>query len=283
MKKNSPVGFRGLSLQIGRPFGIDLILHAMFLGFWGALLAVVCVTDGALSAVVILGFLTAVYTSVTLHELGHCLVARKLGYETQRITLFPFGGVALINMIGIKPKEELLIALAGPAVNLVILMIAIPLSYVVPVPGIIILVNAVMLIFNLIPAFPLDGGRVLRSVLALRRQGDMISATKDAVIVGKVVAVGFAVLAIVTFDFWLIVIAAFVWYAGGAEQTQLINNHRVDEITKLRKELDDIYAIQDHVLNNDPPKTSAALNSFVSHVDGRIANVIKRLKAIDGI
>lgn len=111
----------------------------------------------------------------------------------------------------------------------------------------------------------------------------MISATKDAVIVGKVVAVGFAVLAIVTFDFWLIVIAAFVWYAGGAEQTQLINNHRVDEITKLRKELDDIYAIQDHVLNNDPPKTSAALNSFVSHVDGRIANVIKRLKAIDGI
>lgn len=209
------------SARLGRIAGIDVRLHASF--------ALICLWIGWLSwretgslwgvlngvALVLLLFLC-----VLLHEFGHALTAQRFGIRTRHITLWPIGGVALLEAIPDRPGQEVLIALAGPAVNLVIaavLRLAEPLAGDGTVGGILqvlVSANLVLAAFNLLPAFPMDGGRVLRAALALRL--GRVRATRIAAIVGRVMAVGFA-LAGLRGNPVLVLIAGFVWFAAGAE------------------------------------------------------------------
>jgi len=176
-----------------------------------------------------MGFLAAIFTCVILHELGHSLVALRYGIPVSEITLYPIGGIANIEK---RPtaKQELWIALAGPAVNVVIaglLLLVIPvatvryvgLAFNVASPlgfGVgLLLANLSLALFNMVPAFPMDGGRVLRSVLALSMSEDR--ATLIAAQVGQVLAIGFAFFAI-THGLFILLITAYFVYSGAASE-----------------------------------------------------------------
>src|SRR5690606_35549092 len=160
------------SLSIGKIAGITVYLHWTFLILVGwIMMGSLQAGAGLTEAVWSLLFLATVFLCITLHEIGHALMARRFGITTRDITLLPIGGLARMEALPEKPKEELLIALAGPAVNLVIALILLPLVRTVDsdlalshvgaanfVPALL-GVNVWLALFNLIPAFPMDGGR----------------------------------------------------------------------------------------------------------------------------
>ncbi len=176
-------------------------------------------------------FVLLIFVCVTLHELGHALAAKAFGVRTRSITLLPIGGVAALERIPEKPAQELVIALAGPLVNVVIaagLLLGLVIHGsmkgmpALSIPGAdvggflasLAAVNIWLVIFNMIPAFPMDGGRVLRSLLATAV--DFAHATRVAALVGQGVAILMA-LAGIFFNPFLLLIALFVWIAASAE------------------------------------------------------------------
>lgn len=126
-----------------------------------------------------------VFATVFLHELAHVLVAKDFGYDTRSITLYPFGGIARIEMpVQVPPRDELYIALAGPMVNAVLTLVFLPIAWFYGSPwGLIALLNFAMFAFNMLPSYPMDGGRVMRSLLS-RKWGHK-KATNVAVIVSR--------------------------------------------------------------------------------------------------
>ncbi len=226
------------SWKIARIGGIDLRVHATFviLLVWLAIVYFreIGTVAGAASGVF---FTLALFASVVLHELGHALTARRFGVPTRDITLLPIGGVARLEYIPDKPKQELQIALAGPAVTLVIAAVLYVVLRVFGLPVIVaddvivqqgrgaflaqlMWVNVSLLLFNLLPAFPMDGGRVLRAALALRMQ--YMRATMLAARVGRVFALLFGVVGLL-YNPLLVLIALFVWLgaAGESSATQM--------------------------------------------------------------
>jgi len=219
------------SRNIGRFFGIDVDVHLSFflllawvaLGAWNDTGTLVAALLSAL-------FLVGVFSSVVLHELGHALTARAFGVRTRRILLLPIGGVAQLESMPRTPRVELTVALAGPAVSLVLaglLALAADVQTALLGPAAAPLVlftrslswaNLMLGVFNLVPAFPMDGGRALRALLA--RRMPLLRATEIAVSVGKTAAVALAV-AGVLWNPWLLLIAAFIWVAARAELTGL--------------------------------------------------------------
>ena len=217
------------SLRLGRFLGIDVYIHFTFL----LLLAFIGVTHWvvgkdvgvALSGVL---FFASIFLCVLLHEYGHALMARRYGIGTRDITLLPFGGVAHLERMPAKPIQELWVALAGPAVNVVVaallgLWLFItdtwePLSTLGPAEGGLIerllTVNIFLVLFNMLPAFPMDGGRVLRALLAMKL--DYSRATAIAATTGKVMAAVFAVLGFMG-NPMLLVIAFVVWMGASRE------------------------------------------------------------------
>ncbi|MCP4194123.1 MAG: hypothetical protein GY768_26230 [Planctomycetaceae bacterium] len=201
--------------------GIDVSLHWSF----GLLMLYVAATAGFTQLI----FVLMLFGCVVLHELGHALAARSFGIATRGITLLPIGGVAHLERIPRNPWQELVIALAGPAVNVGIA--AVLFAFLSLGGGVqqavsslgagsgallprLLVVNLALVVFNLIPAFPMDGGRVLRSMLALIT--DYPSATRWAVRTGQFVACLLAVLG-VGYNPMLLLIAAFVVFAAEAE------------------------------------------------------------------
>src|SRR6186713_965113 len=211
------------SLRVGRLFGIPLYVHFTFFLFlvWVAAESwrMGGSTGGALVEVL---FMCALFGCVVLHEYGHALTARRFGIGTRDITLLPIGGLARLERMPDDPKQELWVALAGPAVNFVLgallfLWLAAtgtwtPLTSVGvttgPLAQQLLLANLTLGVFNLIPAFPMDGGRVLRALLALRI--DRPRATLVAAKIGQGLAVVFGVLGLFTSPM-LVFIAVFVW------------------------------------------------------------------------
>jgi len=221
------------SWRIGRLFGIDVFVHATF----GILLIWVFMGHYAREgnvhgALVGVAFVLAVFGTVVLHELGHALTARRFGIKTKDITLLPIGGVARLERMPDKPGQELLVALAGPAVNVVIA--AVLLLFITSTGGQVILegqnlmggeggapfltkllwVNVTLAVFNLLPAFPMDGGRALRALLALR--GDYVQATRTAAGIGQAMALLLGLAGLFTSPL-LVFIALFVWIGAAGE------------------------------------------------------------------
>ncbi len=217
------------SWKIARLAGIDIYLHATFL----ILVAWIALEYWLLSrdmAVVIasLIFIVALFACVVLHELGHALVARRYGIQTRKITLLPIGGVASMERMPREPWHEVAVALAGPAVNLVIalaLWLWLTATHAMqPLEEMemgsmallqqLMILNLVLAIFNLLPAFPMDGGRVLRAFLSMRM--GHARATQMAAKVGQGLALWLGLFGLL-YNPILIFIALFVWIGAAAE------------------------------------------------------------------
>lgn len=227
------------ALKIGRPFGINLYIHWTFwlLPFWVWLRS--NPESDVIPMTTQIALIFALFACVVLHELGHSLTARRFGIRTRRIMLSPIGGLAQLERSDWTPREEFWIAVAGPAVNVVIAAGLGALLFVVGAfypgwiatgPGLfmqmLLVLNLVMIVFNLLPAFPMDGGRVLRALLA-GITGQRVAATRTAVLIGGGVALLFGAFGVlVLHNPWLLVIAAFVLWAGFRELRALEADER---------------------------------------------------------
>ena len=243
------------SWKIARLWGIEVYVHATFLlvigwvaySYWMQFHVVNAVLGG-------LAFILALFACVVLHEYGHALMARRFGVRTRDITLYPIGGVARLERIPEKPIEELWVAIAGPAVNLVI---AIALAvFIVPTTGLaaitglsvttggflarLLAVNVLLVGFNLLPAFPMDGGRVLLALLAMRM--DHLQATQVAATVGQAMAFLFGIIGLFA-DPVLLFIAFFVWIGAEQEAHMARIKHSLGGIPVSRAMLTDFKAL----------------------------------------
>ncbi len=226
------------SLRIARVANIDVYVHATFLILLGYVAWVYLAQRGRVAdALMGMVFIITIFGIVVLHELGHALAARRYGIRTRDITLLPIGGVARLERMPEDPKQELVVALAGPAVNVAIAA----LLFFVIFPTLkfdqlgrlhvfggafllnLFLVNLWMAAFNLIPAFPMDGGRVLRALLAMRFE--YVRATQVAATIGQFLALGFVAAGLLLPNPFLLFIALFVWLgaAGEASMVQMKN------------------------------------------------------------
>jgi Zn-dependent protease/predicted transcriptional regulator len=217
------------SWKLGEIAGIGVFVH------WSFLILPLLVAISSRSAglgwgatVTAIAFILAVFGCVVLHELGHALMARRFGIQTRNITLLPIGGVANLDRMPERPRDELAVALAGPAINVGIAMALLSLfalagdaGFVLSTQGLersflvrLFWANVGLVVFNLLPAFPMDGGRVLRALLAT--QTSYLRATNLATRVGQLMAILFAVAGL--FGHWMLVfVALFVFLAGRAE------------------------------------------------------------------
>ena len=217
------------SLRLGTAFGIPVFMHWSFLGLLGFVALSRLFATGSL-AVALNGviFIAVIFGCVVLHEFGHVLAARRYGIGTQDVTLLPIGGIARLDRMPEDPRQELVVALAGPAVNVAIagllagwLLFTGAISSALGAGVIggsfaasLLSVNIALVVFNLLPAFPMDGGRVLRALLA--RKIGYLPATEIAATIGRGMAMLFGVAGL----FWnpmLIFVAIFVWFGAGQE------------------------------------------------------------------
>lgn len=215
------------SLKIFTVFGIPVELHFSFLLLMLAiyLVAILNLIPGVDVIVAIL--ITLLFAAVVLHELTHSYVALGYGVEIERIVLLPIGGVSAMKEMPKDPHQELMIAVAGPLVNLVLAAVLYPVFLIFGdslSPGLnfllyyFILMNLLLGAFNLLPAFPMDGGRVLRAYLAERMS--FVKATEMAASIGKTLAVIMAIIGIF-FNPFLILIAIFV-YLGADQESKMV-------------------------------------------------------------
>ena len=284
------------SFTMGKIFGITFRIHVTFF----LLLVFVYLggatkggpSQGMMSAL----FVCAVFACVLIHEIGHSLIARKFGKEVKSITLLPIGGVATMEEMPEKPAQEIAMSVIGPAINLAIaglLYLLFGRWSGISTPNLyastgqqfmagLIGVNIVLAIFNLIPAFPMDGGRVLRGILGLRM--DYVRATSVAVSVGQGLAMLF-ILYGVFFNWWLALIGFFIYMGAGAEKQQVIVQSVLRGVTAS-----DAMATEIRALNS-----SDTLSAVVEHVHhgcqddfpvvdgGRIQGVLTRNRLLAAI
>jgi len=237
------------ALNLGRIFGIRIKIHWTFL----LLLAWIAFSGwnsgGNVTEILWnIGFVLAIFTCVILHELGHSLTARRYGIPTQKITLLPIGGVASLDRLPEDPKQELAVAAAGPAVNVVIAAIIFAIFPVtqffnslneaqqianITADNFIYMLftaNVILVAFNAIPAFPMDGGRVFRALLAFRY--NRLKATKIASSTGQILAVGFFILGL-AYNPILLLIGVFV-FLGARSETMMVKNMSLLEGYKVQ-------------------------------------------------
>jgi Zn-dependent protease len=220
------------SWKICRIAGIPIYIHWTFLILIGWLVVGHVSRGHDLETTIEgVGFVLAIFGCVVLHELGHALAARHYGVPTADITLLPIGGVARLQRIPEHPTQELVVALAGPAVNVLIVLLLLLIGVRPPVdatraPNLLDsqflqnleVVNIFLVVFNLIPAFPMDGGRVLRALLAMRLE--YVKATRIAASIGQFMAIVFGFIGLYG-NPMLLLIALFVWIGAEAEATQV--------------------------------------------------------------
>ncbi|MFA5499665.1 MAG: site-2 protease family protein [Candidatus Omnitrophota bacterium] len=254
------------SIRLFKLFGISINIHITFL-----LLLIFFLSGGIKWLVLILG----VFCFVTLHEICHSLVAKSYGIEVREITLLPIGGIASMSAMPEKPHQEFFISIAGPLFNLVVVAV-----FYIPIKNLLgpevlfyrplstatwpltisylYWINLILAIFNLIPAFPMDGGRVLRSLLA-QKMGYQ-RATKVAVNLGHIFALIFAYFGIVGFNIILIAIAVFIYMAASNEELQ------VDLKETLKKfKVKDILSADFFTVNSDTTLSKVLELIFHSH------------------
>jgi Zn-dependent protease len=221
------------SWKITEIAGIGIYVHATFFILIAWLGISYWMAEQSLAAVLVgVGFILSLFGCVLLHELGHAMAAKRYGIKTRDITLLPIGGLARLERMPEDPKQELVVALAGPAVNVVIASalwgwLSLTDSLVPPDqlsvtagPFLerLMTVNVILVIFNLLPAFPMDGGRVLRALLAMRME--YTRATHIAASVGQGMAFLFGMIGLF-FNPFLLFIALFVWI-GAAQEASMV-------------------------------------------------------------
>jgi Zn-dependent protease/predicted transcriptional regulator len=277
--------------KLGRFAGIDVFVHATFLlligwvGFshWTEHQSWAKVAEGIL-------FILALFACVVLHEYGHALTARKYGIKTRDITLYPIGGVARLERMPEKPIEELWVALMGPAVNVVIAAglfaylffsrSLVPLNELTIASGSFIerlmTVNISLVLFNLIPAFPMDGGRVLRAILAMRME--YVRATQVAASIGQGLALLFGFLGLFG-NPSLLFIAFFVWIGASQEASAAQVKNSVSGIPITRAMLTDFKTLspRDNLSQVVALILAGSQHDFpVVDANGKVAGILDR-------
>lgn len=277
------------SLTIGRPFGIKISIHWTFL-LLIAWVVIIDVRQGLNFQQIMLSvlFVLTLFVCVVLHELGHSYAAIRFGSEVRSITLLPIGGMANISKMPEKPMQELIMTVAGLAVNVVI---AIILLVILLTKGaldleqmdfktitsrnfltMLMFVNLFVVLFNLIPAFPMDGGRILRALFSMRM--NRLKATRWAKNTGQVFAVAFVIAGLFLNPF-LVVIGVFVFIGASAEY----NYMKLGESIKAYSASD---AMITDYLTLEPEETleNAADKMLHHHENGFVIAVKDRLEGI---
>jgi Zn-dependent protease len=227
------------SFKIGNAFGIPVRIHATFL-----LLALAFYRELLEAPILSLGLTSVIFGCVLLHELGHSLVARSFGLRVMDITLWPLGGMARMSEIPENSRIEMLIAVAGPAVNFALAglgFLALTVGQALGLGSLALLfisgfmaVNVGQGTFNLLPAFPMDGGRILRAFLG--RKGDWLAATENAVRAGRWVAFLFLIASLLLLREGaanvcvLPLVALFIWFEGTRELWSVRMRHGVSPL-----------------------------------------------------
>lgn len=285
------------SFRIGRVGGVDVYIHATFL----LLLAWVGISnwldEKSLTASLIgVLFIVAIFGCVLLHELGHALAARRFGIVTRDITLLPIGGVARLERMPDKPLQELWVAIAGPLVNVAIatalgigLLLShrwVPLTEMVRTGGTfvqqLLLVNLTLVVFNMIPAFPMDGGRVLRAILALTM--DYTVATQIAATIGQAIALIFAFVGFFNNPL-LILIAMFIWIGASQEASMTQMRTALSGIPVSRAMLTDFRSVApvdtlDSVLDL---VIAGSQTDFPVVAEGRVVGILTRAELLAAV
>lgn len=217
------------SIKLVEIFGISVNIHITFL-----LLPLIFLMLGGVRSMVLV---LIVFICVTIHELTHSLVAQRFGITVKDITLLPIGGVASMTKMPQNPKQEFIISIVGPLSNIIIAALIYYALFNAPwMPksvlrnptlgntwrhtlAMIPVINVILAVFNLLPAFPMDGGRLLRAVLATRM--DFRKATKIAVYIGHIFAILFAYVGFIYRHPFLILIAVFIYMAASAEESHV--------------------------------------------------------------
>lgn len=214
--------------HLTRIAGIDIYVHVTFLVLLAFLLVAAYGTEGGWSGVVSrFAFVVLLFGIVVMHEFGHILAARRYGIDTRDIVLYPIGGVAALERMPDKPSQELVVALAGPAVNVVLAALLFVVNYFIGNSTLpealpwetttlvqLMWINVILVAFNMLPAYPMDGGRALRALLAMVLPP--VRATTYAAFIGQIMAIVF-VIAGAYFNILLSVIGVFVWIGAAQE------------------------------------------------------------------
>lgn len=219
------------SIRIGSVAGIPIRVHVLFL----LLVAALAFAPG--TGAFELAAFGVLVVCVVLHELGHALMARRFGIRVVDITLWPLGGLARLSHMPESSRVEAAIAAAGPAVNVALALAALPIilatagapaaeSPVAVLALAFVAVNALMAGFNLLPAFPTDGGRLLRAWFA--RKHSWTEATRRAVWIGRAVAIAIGAAGIAWGQWMLPLVALWLWWTAGIELAQVRARHAVD-------------------------------------------------------
>jgi Zn-dependent protease/CBS domain-containing protein len=284
------------SIPIGRLGGIPIRMHLTFLLLLAWIAWQGWRVDGLSSSLWALALILCLFACVVLHELGHSLVAMRFGAQVKSVTLLPIGGVASMRSIPEKPYQEFLVSLAGPSVNVVIALVLLVLrggyhswgeQHVFPMSvgellDALMNANFVLAAFNLIPAFPMDGGRVLRSVLALFLP--YARATAVAATLGQILAIGFVLVGLAKNPF-LVIIGIFIFFGAETEE------RAVHVKSMLRDVLVEDVMVTDFV-NLSPEDTVARCLENVYHrkqedfaveFEGRLVGVVARKDWIEAL
>ena len=286
------------ALRLGNLYGIAIRLHVTFLLLLGFLFLMATLAGGWRSGVRSLLLLVLVFVCVLLHELAHSYVSVRYGLRVRSITLLPIGGLALLEDLPREPRQEIHIALAGPAANFVLaLWLGVLLAVVEPSrPFLPVLSGEALLaslfwsnlyigLFNLIPAYPLDGGRVLRAWLSGRM--DYVEATRRAVAVGQFFALLFILGGLVLREPWLVVVGLFVFWAALAEEKVAVLQSAMERIYLEEVMLTEFHSLApgDSLFDALERALHSLQNDFPVVSEGRVVGVLTRgglLRAFSG-
>lgn len=287
------------SLGLGKPFGIKVSVHWTFtlLIAWIVFVSINRGLDTGQILMQVL-FVFALFACVVLHEFGHSLVAMRLGGEVHSITLLPIGGMANITRMPEKPKDEFLVSAAGPMVNIVIAgLLWIYISVFSPVdlqqleyeaitfrnfPLMLLAANLFIVAFNLIPAFPMDGGRLFRSALAIKM--NRVKATEIAKDIGQIFAVIFIIAGLFINPF--LVIIGFFILLGAKGEYQMIKYQDILNHYSVKDVLETEYASVDEADTLEDAANQLihiSDNGFVVTSEGKYSGILSKNDLIQGL
>ena len=285
------------SWKIARLGGIDIYLHFTFLVLIAWIGLAYWQLEGTVEAVISgVGFILALFACVVLHEFGHALTARQFGIGTRSIVLLPIGGIASIEKTPEDPREEILIALAGPAVSFgiaALLWLVLRASTGIATMDSLslsegsflqrlMLINLLLGAFNLLPAFPMDGGRVFRALLSLRL--GPLKATRIAAVVAQGAAIVLALIGM-RYNLFLVFIAMFIWI-GAATEASLASARSVLSGVTARSAMEtnfEVLAYDDSLGRAVALTLDGSQKDFPVMRDGRVVGVLRQADLLRGL
>lgn len=251
------------SYQITRVMGIPIRVHITLI----ILLLYVAFRYGMSGILIAVG----VFASVALHELGHSWVAIRKGCRVVEIMLMPIGGVAKMTSMPSRPMDEVLIAAAGPLVSLTLAVLFWLITSLQIFTGLFIVltrINLMLCLFNLLPAFPMDGGRILRAWMTPRL--GRLKATALAVKAGRLLAIAGGIFGLFQGDFFLILIAFFIYNAAGSEYRAVYAQQAADEWSAPEQQAD--------VYVSPPPYAASSGQELKNKISTFLNNLAEKLK-----